>query len=535
MRNMGIVMLRRKKNMIERVSNSYEHALQNVYWDIGNRGIRIDPFLLEDAGRIVDSEIARNLAIASNQWGCIVFVGAENAPPDPDEIDDEDVDSGESPDPADLIGPGGSAVNLNSTKGKYAFLQKLKDLGYNVPKIAKKNSEGDYETNYSAGELALQKMLSENQFNYPGGDPALRAVLKIRELGKLKSSYLGARLLRRGAEFYFLTNYNVAGTLSGRRSSRRHTFGFGNNAQNFPKHSKIAGLFRRCLVARHGNIFLMVDQMQAEDWPVSALSNNTLALADLLNGVDRHSKLASAIFGHRVPAKTDPDWDDVLYDQERYIGKKARHANNYGMNPPRFQDVLAQEAQLTVSVAACKQMLDAVNAADPSVQGVFHKYVKDTLSASRILITPYPFLRERQFLSIRPTDANSPAIKEAYAFIPQSTVGDNTGVSLLHLETEVPLEKREVVQEGHDSIVQDTLDTPENIYERLCRTSVAFDRKIRFYNGIEVQIPLEAEIGYSFNETVKIKTFTLAGVKEAHQKLQDKVRQSNVVQVAVNA
>ena len=521
--------------MIERVTNSYEHALQSVYWDIGNRGIRVDTDSIADASRIVDSEIARNLAIASNQWGCIVFVGADNAPPEPDEIEDEDVESGDAPDPADLLGPGGSAVNINATKGKYALLAKLKELGYDVPKITKKNSEGDYESNYSAGELALQKMLSANQFNYPGGDPALRAILKIRELGKLKSSYLNARLFHRGSEYYFLSNYNVAGTLSGRRSSRRHTFGFGNNAQNFPKHSKIAGLFRKCLVARPGNIFLFVDQMQAEDWPVSALSGNLHALSDLQAGVDRHSKLASSIFGHRVPAKNDSDWDDALYDQERYIGKKARHANNYGMTKFRFQDVLAQEAQLTVTLAVCGQILDAVDKADPSVKGVFHKYVQDTLSATRTLITPFPFFRERQFLSLRPTDAGSPAIKEAYAFIPQSTVGDNTGFSLLKLESGKALEEQYVVQEGHDSIVQDILDTPDSIYENLLTTADSFDRKIRFHNGIEVLIPLEGELGYDFNETVKIKHFTPEGIKEAWQRLQDKVHKSNLIQVAVGA
>jgi hypothetical protein len=515
----------------ERVTNAYEHALQSVYWDIGNRGIRVLPSRLSEASTIVDAEIKRNLAIASNQWGCIVFVGSENIPEEVEEYEDEGDDS--DVDPADLVGPGGSAVNINATKGQYALLKKLTDLGYKVPKITKKNSDGDYESRESAGELAIQKMLSENQFDYPGGDPALRAILKVRELGKLRTSYLNARLLRRGEDFFFLSNYNVAGTLSGRRSSRRHTFGFGNNAQNFPKHSAVAYLFRRCLVSRPGNIFLFVDQIQAEDWPVSALSMNAHALQELRDGVDRHSKLASAIWGHRVPAKNDADWNDALYDQERYIGKKARHANNYDMRPPRFQDVLAQEAQMTVTLAVCKQILDAVNRADPSIRAVFHKYVQDTLSATRVLITPEPFQRERQFLSLRPNDYNGNAIKEAYAFIPQSTVGDNTGFSLLRLETDLDT-RGAIVQEGHDSLVQDIPDRVEGIYDRLLQTACAFQRKIRFHNGIEVEIPIEAEIGYDFHQTVKIKKFTLEGVREAHQKLLDKVTPAQILEAVAD-
>jgi hypothetical protein len=250
----------------DRVSSSYEHALQAVYYHIGNRGICVDVGRITEAKAIVKAEIARQLSIASLQWGVKVFVGADDRMP---------------------LG----SININATQGKYALLTGLKTFGYDVVKITKKNEEGDYEQNYSTGELALQKMLSKNQFAYPGGDPALKAILKIRELGKLYSSYLNARLLLRQGEFFFLSNYNVAGTLTGRRSSRRHTFGFGNNAQNFPKHSDVALMYRRCLVSRPNNILLMVDQISAEDWPVSALSENYTALTELRAGVDRHTML----------------------------------------------------------------------------------------------------------------------------------------------------------------------------------------------------------------------------------------------------
>lgn len=495
-----------------RVSSQYEHQLQAAYWEISTRGIRVDTDKIEEAIRICDSEISRNLRVCTNQWGRTVFVGADNAPEDEEE----------------------DACNLNATQGDYALLKTLRDLGYEVPKITKKNEEGEYEQSYSAGELAIQKMLSTNQFNYPGGDPALRAVLTIRELGALKNRYLTARLLRRGEDSFFLSIYNVAGTTTGRRSSKKHPMGFGNNGQNFPSHSTTAGLFRNCLIARRGGVLLFVDQVQAEDWPVQALACNLKGLAELRSGVDRHSKLASLIFNHRVPSKNDPDWDDAQYESERYIGKKARHANNYGMTPPRLQDVLVQEKSLSVSMAICKQILDTAHLENPYVKDVFHKYIKDTLNATRVLITPSPFLRERQFISLRPTDGNSAGIKEAYAFIPQSTVGDNTGFALLDIESDSE-SKGFVVQEGHDSLVLDVEDSYPKVYSTLLRVDKAFDRKIRFANGIEFQIPLEAKIGYSFGEAVKIKSFTPEGVKAAMQKLQDLAKKSSTFQIAVGA
>jgi hypothetical protein len=484
----------------DRITSTYEHALQAAYYDIGNRGICVNTDRIAEAKVIVKAEIARNLAIAANQWSCKVFVGAANAPDDP--------------------APGATgvgAINLNATQGKYALLAGLKNLGYDVVKITKKDSEGNYEQSYSTGELALQKMLSKNQFNYPGGDPAIRAILKIRELGKLYSSYLNARLLVRGGEgTFFLTNYNVAGTLTGRRSSRRHTFGFGNNAQNVPKHSDIAQLYRKCLTCRPGNIFLMVDQISAEDWPVSALSGNTKALEELRGGiVDRHSKLASAIFGMRIPGKNEPDWDSSKYDEYRYLGKKVRHATNYDMKGSRMTDALAQEGK-SYSEAQCNLLIAAAAASDPSIRGVFHKYIQDTINRTRTLVTP--FGRERTFLGARPNDSNSTLFKEAYAYIPQSTVGDNTGFALLSLCTTYPETRGYIVQEGHDSIVQDVPEDVETVYKMLLRTCKAFDRTIRFYNGIEVNIPIEAEVGFDFNTTVKVKEFTRAGIKAAIEK-----------------
>jgi hypothetical protein len=481
--------------MIERVTSTYEHALQAAYYAIGNRGIAVNTQRIAEAKAIVKAEIARNLAIASAQWGLKVFVGAANAPD-----------------------KGIAAININAPAGQYALIKGLEKLGYGLEKITKKDAEGEYEQTYSAGELALQRMLAKNQFGYPGGDPAIKSVLKVRELGKLYSSYLNARMYSREGSDYFLSNYNVAGTLSGRRSSRRHTFGYGNNAQNFPKHSDIADLFRRCLVARPGNILLMVDQISAEDWPVSALAENHNALAELRAGViDRHTALASAIFNIPLASRTAQEWKD---SQERYLGKKTRHASNYDMKAGRMSDALAQEGK-SFTEAQCKVLLDRMAQIDPNIRAVFHKYVQDTINRTHMLISPTG--RERQFLGARPNDHNSTTFKEAYSWIPQGVVGDNTGFTVLRLESDYEIQERRIVQEGHDSIVQDIPRSTDEISKYLTRTDNCFRRTFKFHNGIEITIPIEAELGYDFATTVKVKSFDLDGIKSALQKLDEKV------------
>lgn len=477
---------------MDRITSTHLHNLQAIYHKIDNRGICLDQDKLIEADLFIAAEIDKNLKIASDQWNCHVFIGADNS----------DGSEGE--------------VNLNATQGDRALLKKLKDLGYEVPKITKKNEEGEYESNFSTGELALQKMLITNQFNHIGGDPAIRATLKIRELSKLKNSYLSALQYQHPSGILlYLSNYNCAGTLTGRRSSRKHTFGFGNNGQNFPKHGSISKVFRKCLVARPGNIFLMVDQKSAEEWPVSALAENRSAIKEMQSGVNRHIKRASWIFGIAQSSRSDMEWKDSI---EYYLGKKVGHANNYGMHGRRMSESLAQEGH-SIPESACTALLDKANQLEPEIDLIFHGYIKNEIFKTRILRTP--FNRERQFLGLRPNDANYSILNEAYAYIPQSVVGDNTGFAVQYLETVLPIEERAIVQEGHDSIIQDIPSNGDVIWRYLLHTMDSFSRTITFHNGISIEIPIEAELGYNFAETVKIKDMSFDGVMEALKKVNE--------------
>jgi hypothetical protein len=464
--------------MSDHICASYLGQLQGIYHVISNRGILIDTKRLDAARIYIDSEIAKELATIKKEWRCHVYLGASN--------NDGSKDS----------------INLNSYSGSRTPLEKLKSLGYKVPKISKRNEDtGEYESKESLAELALQRMLASSGNTTPGGDTVIKAILRIRELVTLKTRYINARLYTCDGYSYYLSNYNVAGTTTGRRSSRKHTFGFGNNAQNLPTRGTEAAKYKRCFVARPSHIFLFVDQMQAEEWPVSALAQNTEALADLEAGVDRHKKLASAIFNVDVANVTDI---------QRFLGKKVRHARNYGMRGNKMSDSLAAEGY-ALSAKACQDILDMAAKIDPSVEAVFHEYIKQELYNTRTLHTP--FGRERQFFGLRGgSDSNNQKIfREAYAYIPQSTVGDNTGFAVYHLEQ---AGTGSVVQEGHDSIIQEPPDRIDFVWQQIQLTIAAFDREIIFHNGIKVRIPVEGKIGYDFDKQVTLKSST--GSKRLH-------------------
>lgn len=489
---------------------------QALYHSLECRGVLVDSDRLAKASTYVNQEIETNLKIASEQWGMRLYVGQENS------IEAKlktAVAEGKVDKETAIILRGVQSKNEFNIRSPEKFLTFLKDVGYKVPKITKKSAEGEYSSEESTSELAIRKLIADNQFKYPEGDKALIAVLNVRELLTLKSRYLNARLFPKAEGFVFLSSYNAgSGTLTGRRSSKKHIFGYGGNAQNIPKHSETAQLFRQCLISRPGTILLSVDQISAEDWPVSALAANQTALQELQSGVDRHTKLAAVIFNLSIDSKTPSEWKDSI---ERYLGKKTRHANNYGMQALRMHDSLMQEGKY-FSVDVCKNLLERANAADPSIKGVFHKYIEDTLYKNRTLSTP--FGRERQFLGLRPNSKNGNLLNEAYSYIPQSVVGDNTGFALeeLQLSPELGIS---VLQEGHDSLVQEVAYNSSNcdlLVVALERTIESFNRPITFHNGITVDIPVEAELSWNFGHSVKVKTMDRAGIMEALQKLGDR-------------
>jgi hypothetical protein len=471
----------------DRITNDYVHALQWAFHKIDKRGILVSPIRIAQAREEVKVEITKHIEVIKNKWQCHVYIGAAN-------------DDG-SP----------NSVNLNASSGKRTPLQRFKDLGYEIPKVASRNEDGEYVSKESLAELALQKMLATNQFNILGGDPVIKAILAIRELTTLESRYINANLFNYEGSSYYLTNYNVAGTTTGRRSSRKHSFGFGNNAQNFPKHGSAARIYRRCLIARPGKVFLFVDQMQAEDWAVSALAENTKAIEDLIGGVDRHKQLAMSVFNIPSEHYTEKEWKDSM---ERFLGKKIRHANNYGMRGNTMSDSLAKEG-ISMTARHCQGLLDIANAVDPSVQKVFHKYVERQLYDTRILVTPWG--RERQFFGLRAGDqsGNAKIFREAYSYIPQSSIGDNNGFALFQLESEPDNSKTPpaVTNECHDSIGQEIPDNVDTIWNYIQRTIVAYDRTMRFHNGIELQVPVEGEISYDFYSTITLKN-NLTGSKK---------------------
>ncbi len=271
------------------INSTYEHELAYHFHNIDMRGLMVDVPKKEIVRTAVQKELDDNCQFLINLWNFPVYVGADNNPGDK------------------------NSLNVNSTQ---KLLERLKSIGYNVPKIRKKDEETDeYEYVDSVAKLALVKLLADpTRWPSQGSGDGIKKLLEIKEALTFRNRYLNARLLR---DIYY-SNYNVAATLTGRRGSKKNIFGLGGNSQNFPSRGRLSGLWKECIISRPNRIFFFVDQISAEDWPVQALSNNTIALDEMRRGVNRHYKFASQIFNISIEdLKKARNNEGGLYTQEQ--------------------------------------------------------------------------------------------------------------------------------------------------------------------------------------------------------------------------
>ena len=164
--------------------------------------------------------------------------------------------------------------------------------GIKIPKKRSSKKNGVYVAGkQSLDEEALLRITLDNQQDKLPG-----LILKIRELNKMRGTYVDTKLYNN----QLFCAYKVTGTETGRRSSQENCFGFGTNGQNIPKHTHLGLLFRECLRARPGHIFIEGDQKGAEDWLVQGIIVDQGGihdgLDDLLSGTNRHAKLAGRLF-----------------------------------------------------------------------------------------------------------------------------------------------------------------------------------------------------------------------------------------------
>lgn len=326
---------------------------------------------------------------------------------------------------AELANELGKKVNVKSPKQ----LSNLLYVDLNLPpQYAKRKSRR--EAKRVTTDASAMKRLSRLS-----GNLILDKILKVKKLYKLLSfleattspesrvhtcyNVTGANMAKTKASEAFVADDSGSYKSFGRWSSSKSIilpYGSGN-LQNIPKTA------RKMYTAPKGRVILQCDYKQAEAVVVAYLIND-FKLKKLFqdsfgkrnsyckeNGLDVHKVTASMMYGVDIFNVTK---------EQRNIGKRVRHATNYNMGPKTLAD------NMGVTLAEGKKLLQQFHDSCPQLK-LWHSKIQHQLKKDRTLIN---LLGRKHVFMGRMDDK---LFRSAYAYQPQSTVGDLLNKALVKL------------------------------------------------------------------------------------------------------
>lgn len=278
--------------------------------------------------------------------------------------------------------------------------------------------------------------------------------------------------------------YKLTGTETFRLASSQ-LFGTGTNMQNWSKE------LRKLIIPDAGKVFVQVDQAGAEALVVAYLCEYGNFRELFLSGVKSHVFVALRVFENiwreklqvqtqnnevditaicnATPGKVREHlgWklvDNIIKDSDNwvaseryyYIAKMICHAANYGMKANAFQINVLQksEGKIALSKEQADKYLETYHSLFPEIRA-WHRHTEDILKATRRLknLQGYP----REFT----TGWSDNFLKEALAFVPQSTVGCITNTAFVRMQQYIEDNKLDwdMLNNCHDSFLA---QVPEN-------------------------------------------------------------------------
>ncbi|MDR2524298.1 MAG: hypothetical protein LBC95_02010 [Candidatus Nomurabacteria bacterium] len=308
----------------------------------------------------------------------------------------------------------------------------------------KRNKSG-----YSTGKSELDKLR--------GAHPIIEKISEIRELLKMKNTYVDAlpKLVDRDSRLH--TTFSQTVTATGRLSSSNP------NLQNIPIRTELGQEIRQYFVASPGKLLISADYSQFELRLAAALAGDKQLIADFDDDrIDIHTKTAAEAY--KVPV-------DAVTPEQRRNAKVINFGVLYGMSPHGLA------AATGMSFSAAKDFIEKYFAARQPIRDFLATTIKKAETDG--YVETY-FGRRRQTPDVRAANfVIREAAKRAAANMPiQGTEADLMKMAMLKIEAELGERAPQILQ-IHDSIMVECnpADAPqisaemkrimENIYPKI--------------------------------------------------------------------
>lgn len=353
-------------------------------------------------------------------------------------------------------------------------------MGYKP--IRKRNAQGRMVP--TANREALEKLSL-----YWAAEPICLHLLTLREIEK-KIQFLRTELDLDGR---IRTNFNIAGTKTGRFASSMSEFGTGTNVQNIDHE------MRKVFVADPGMKFANLDLEQADARNVGAICWNLFldshgpafagAYLDACESGDLHTQVCRMAWTN-LPWTGDPKADRAIADQRAYremsyrdLAKRLGHGTNYLGTPP----TMAKHTK--VARELIEDFQRRYFSGFPAIK-LWHQRVALAVREDKSITS---LLGRRRFFFGRPDDAKT--LREAVAHEPQSLTADEINFGILNLWR---ANRIQLLIQVHDSILFQYREEEEN--EVIPWALEALKTPIKLRGGRKFVVPTEAKIGWNWGD-----------------------------------
>ncbi len=281
--------------------------------------------------------------------------------------------------------------------------------------------------------------------------------------------------------------------------------------QTMTKHGDIGADVRAMYVPDKGYVFIQADSAQAEARVVFLLADDEEAL-ELIDKHDYHALTASWFFGG---SELDYSKKSLGFEHPiRFVGKTLRHAGHLGAGKRRAAATVNTDARkfkinVKITEQFAEKALQTFHKRQPRIQGNFHNGIIEALQKNRRVLhsgVPWGINSKlggrRQFLERWGDELN----RQAFSYIPQRSVSDNTKAAGLRIRRREPRLARCII-EAHDALVYMIPEKEVDYFAPILKEEL--ERPIRFdtcsLSRRELVIPCEVEVGYNYKDLEKIK------------------------------
>lgn len=353
----------------------------------------------------------------------------------------------------------------------------LKHLFYKVlqlPPLYKRKADG-------TRTLTVDREALEKLQKYFFAEPIIAHLLLLRDLQK-RISFLETGIDLDGR---IRTNFNIAGTNTGRMASSYSDFGTGTNLQN------VENRLRAIFIADPGWKFCNIDLEQGDSRGCGAILWNLLRdgrYLDACESGDLHTTVARIAFD--LPWTSDPYNNKRLADSTKFyrdmscraVAKRLGHGTNY-------------KGQAETMAEKTRIPLDAVRNFQKRYLEQFPfehwwRWVEDQLRSTRKLTT---LLGRQRYFFADPRESST--LREAIAYEPQSITADTIDRGLLALWE---ADRVRLNLQVHDSVLFQYREAEED--EIIPWALSCIEQTVMLKGGRPFKIPGEAKVGWNWSD-----------------------------------